>query len=164
MIEVRADGIRGSRITIHAAGKERTREPVSMMPPPYLTLAPEKSVVFLISENKPVFASNFLQGHLPTYITEADERCWKPCNQEDAWIMLDLEGEQEIREIHLWVVAETQAESLEIEISGNGKDFWPMELVYDESFYRLMKTATCRFIRIKVAGAVKGVREIRVFS
>ncbi len=120
------EGLSGDELCIRVIGEPwpEGKPRRELLPPPYLTGAPERKRLDDIGINRPVFCSSAQAEHPARNVTDGSfQTCWLP--QDDTpgqWILVDLEGTKEMQEIVIFFEGIVQ-ERYEVAVSDDRKVF-----------------------------------------
>jgi beta-galactosidase len=162
IIEASAEGVQPCRIHIIARGEPLKRALVPMTPPPYLTPAPSFQMRFNLSVNKPVFASSVREGYDAANVTLSDDSYWMPQDEDDPWLMLDLEGTRTIHGIEVFLIGDQRA-SCCVQLSKDDGSHVEQFLPAAEQGYAAEGEWSFRYIKMHLKKGIVGIREIRLW-
>lgn len=171
VIRAEAQGLLPAEIRIQVTGEAKGEGAFEkeLMPPPSVMKAPKGEKLFEIGVNRPVFASSAKEQFPARSITDGSwETCWRPAEAEDgAWIMVDMEGTKEIREIGI-AFEEMVYGEFEIALSKDRKEY---DRVYDSGERPALTHLTvnlrdkeARYVRILFKGQAVGIRRVAILA
>ncbi len=171
VIRAEAEGVIPAEILIHVNGEEKREGAFEneLLPPPSVMKAPKGEKLYEIGINRPVFSSSAAEKFPARSVTDGSwDTCWCPAEKRDGeWIMVDMEGTKEIREIRI-TFAEMVHGEFEVALSGNREGF---EVLYasgerPELTHLTLKPQDkeARFIRIRFLEQAVGIRRMEILA
>lgn len=171
VIRAEAEGVAAAQIRIHVDGEEKGPGEFEnqLLPPPGTMKAPEREGLFEIGINRPVFCSSAAEQFPARSVTDGSwDTCWRPAEADsEAWIMVDMEGTKEIREIKV-VFAEIVHGEFEISVSKDREGF---KVIYTSGkrpeltdLTLTLQESRARFIRIRFFGETAGVCRMDIMA
>lgn len=168
VIRAEAEGVIPAEIRIHVEGEEKKQGAFEkdLLPPPSLMGAPKREERYEIGINRPVFCSSAAEQFPARNVTDGSwDTCWRPAEEGNGeWIMVDMEGTKEIREIRI-VFAEMAYGEFEVSVSKDREGF---ERIYSSgkrpalTDLTLMSNCQARFIRLRFLEQAAGVRRVEI--
>lgn len=171
VIRAEADGVLPAEIRIHVTGEEKRAGAFEneLLPPPSVMKAPKGEKLYEIGENRPVFCSSAAEQFPARSITDGSwDTCWRPADTKDgAWIMVDMEGTKEIREIRI-AFAEMVYGEFEVSLSKDREGF---EVIFESGKRPALTHLTltphdsmARFIRLRFLEQAAGVCRMEILA
>lgn len=169
VVRASSKGLAPADLTLHVTGREiwKNQELRLPQPPPYVTGMPKRDVLYDIGINRPVFCSSASAGHPARNVVDTDHKSfWKADRESDGeWILVDLEGTKEIREICV-VFREVVRESYEIALSDDRRDYRTIYISGREDYNSFitvpLEQEKARYIRIRFPGKNEAVVRVAV--
>lgn len=169
VIRASSEGLAPAEITIHVTGRyvwenQKLRLP---QPPPYVTGMPERDSLSDIGINRPVFCSSASNEHPARNVVDGNyESFWQAnCESDGEWIMVDLEGAKEIREICV-VFREVINEIYEIALSDNRRDYRTIYVSGNADYNSFvtvpLEQTKARYVRVCFPGKSKAIARVSV--
>lgn len=171
VVRATAEGLPEAEVTISVVGDFpwENRQLVELLPPPYVTGAPDRGEEFEIGGDRPVFSSSADAEHPARNVTDASyETYWYPAAKTDGeWILVDLEGCKDIRRMGIFF-PEVVNEVFEVSLTDDRENF---QTVYTASegdantFLELvLQEEKARYVRILFPGKPAKVGRVMLWA
>lgn len=169
IVRASSEGLSAAELTIHVAGQDiwENQKLNMLQPPPYVTGMPERESLSDIGINRPVFCSSASDEHPARHAVDGNyENFWKAnCESYGEWIMVDLEGTKEIKEICI-VFKEVINEIYEIALSDNREEYQTIYTSSDtdyNSFIAIpLEQTKTRYVRVYFPGKNVAITRITI--
>lgn len=169
VVRASSEGLVAAELTIHVTGQYfwKDQELRLPQPPPYVMGMPERNTLSDIGLNRPVFCSSASDEHPARNVADGNiENFWTAgCNSDGEWIMVDLEGTKEIREVCV-VFREVVNQIYEIALSDNRADYRTIYVSGDKDYNSFvavpLEQTKARYVRICFPGKSVAVARVIV--